>query len=150
MGADGTLTFARISDGRVLLAEKAVRALRPAELKPASQEFLSLDMFFKASAGERIYGLGQHAAFPWDKDFPVNGQLDQKGVPRMLLEPHDGDVTIPVAHSSLGYVFLSNLPSTAHRKRCHTFKLSVPYAELRTKRKVLISFSSQKTRKRQY
>ena len=30
----------------------------------------------------------------------------------MLLEPHDGDVTIPVAHSSLGYAFLSNLPST--------------------------------------
>jgi alpha-D-xyloside xylohydrolase len=30
----------------------------------------------------------------------------------MLFEPHDGDVTIPVAHSSMGYVFLSNLPST--------------------------------------
>lgn len=112
MGADGKLTFTRISDGQVLLAEKTVRALQPAELKPASHGFLSLDMFFKASVGERIYGLGQHAAFPWDKDFPINGQLDQKGVPRMLLEPHDGDVTIPVAHSSLGYVFLSNLPST--------------------------------------
>lgn len=30
----------------------------------------------------------------------------------MLMEPHDGDVTIPVIHSSLGYAFLSNLPST--------------------------------------
>ena len=30
----------------------------------------------------------------------------------MLLEPHDGDITIPVAHSSLGYAFLSNLPYT--------------------------------------
>jgi hypothetical protein len=28
------------------------------------------------------------------------------------MEPHDGDVSIPVAHSSQGYVFLSNLPST--------------------------------------
>ena len=30
----------------------------------------------------------------------------------MLFEPHDGDVTIPIAHSSLGYALLSNLPST--------------------------------------
>ena len=38
--------------------------------------------------------------------------LCSQGVPAMLLEPHDGDVTIPIAHSSLGYAFLSNLPST--------------------------------------
>lgn len=112
VGSDGKLTFTRISDGKILLAEKSVRVLVPTTTTPAVPGFLSLDMVFEAVEGERIYGLGQHAAFSWDKDFPVNGQLDQKGVPSMLLEPHDGDVTIPVAHSSLGYAFLSNLPST--------------------------------------
>jgi hypothetical protein len=38
----------------------------------------------------------------------------QQGVPAMLLEPHDGDITIPVVHSSMGYSFLSNLPSTGN------------------------------------
>jgi hypothetical protein len=30
------------------------------------------------AVSQRADGLGQHAAFKWDKDFPVNGQLDQK------------------------------------------------------------------------
>ena len=29
----------------------------------------------------------------------------------LLLAPHDGEILIPVAHSSLGYAFLFNLPS---------------------------------------
>jgi alpha-D-xyloside xylohydrolase len=101
-----------VSDGKTLLTEKSVRVLAPTTTTPSVPGFLSLDMAFKAVPGERIYGLGQHAAFAWDKNFPINGQLDQKNVPAMLMEPHDGDVTIPVAHSSLGYAFLSNLPST--------------------------------------
>jgi hypothetical protein len=96
----------------VLLTEKNVRALAPTVTRPPKPGFLSLDLAFEAVEGERIYGLGQHAAFSFDKNYPVNGQLDQKGIPSMLMEPHDGDVTIPVAHSSLGYAFLSNLPST--------------------------------------
>ena len=39
-------------------------------------------MAFEAVVGERIYGLGQHAAFPWDHDFPIDGQLDQKELKR--------------------------------------------------------------------
>lgn len=112
VGADGKICFTRVSDGKTLLTEKTVRNMAPTTTVPHVPGFLSLDLAFEAAEGERIYGLGQHAAFSWDHDFPVNGQLDQKGVPSMLLEPHDGDITIPVAHSSLGYAFLSNLPST--------------------------------------
>ena len=64
--------------------------LAPTTTTPPVAGFLSLDLAFEAVPGERIYGLGQHAAFPWDHDFPQNGVLDQKGVPAMLLEPHDG------------------------------------------------------------
>ena len=110
VGSDGKLTFTRLSDSKVLLTEKDVRTLTSTTTVPPVPGFFSLGLSFEAVEGERIYGLGQHAAFGWDPNFPV--QLDQKGVPSMLLEPHDGDVTIPVAHSSLGYAFLSNLPST--------------------------------------
>ena len=40
--------------------------------------FFSLLLSFEAVDGERIYGLGQHAAFSWDPSYPA--QLDQKGV----------------------------------------------------------------------
>ena len=112
VGSDGKLTFTRVSDSMVLLTEKVVRSLTPTTTVPPARGFFSLALSFEAVEGERIYGLGQHAAFPWDNNFPQNGQLNQKGLPTMLLEPHDGDVTIPVVHSSLGYAFLSNLPST--------------------------------------
>jgi len=112
VGSDGKLAFTRISDNTLLLAEKTVRVLQPTITTPSLPGFDSLAMVFNAVKGERMYGLGQHAAFDWDKTFPKNGQLDQKNLPAMLFEPHDGDVTIPVTHSSLGYVFLSNLPST--------------------------------------
>ena len=110
VGSDGKLTFTRVSDSKMLLTEKKVRTLAPTTTVPPIPGFFSLELSFEAMEGERIYGLGQHAAFSWDPNFPV--QLDQKGVPAMMLEPHDGDITIPVAHSSVGYVFLSNLPST--------------------------------------
>eukprot|EP00329_Picozoa_sp_Boothbay-MS584-11_P006113 52143_4 len=98
----------RLSDSKVLLTEKDVRTLAPTTTVPPLPGFFFLALSFEAVEGERIYGLGQHAAFSWDPDYPA--QLDQKGVPNMLLEPHDGDITIPVVHSSLGYAFLSNLP----------------------------------------
>jgi alpha-D-xyloside xylohydrolase len=34
-----------------------------------------------------------------------------KGVKGLLLAPHDGEILIPVVHSSRGYAFLFNLPS---------------------------------------
>ena len=75
VGADGKLSFTRVSDGRTLLTEKAVRVLKPTTTIPPVNGFLSLDIAFEAVAGEKIFGLGQHAAFPWDKDFPPNGQV---------------------------------------------------------------------------
>ena len=112
VGSDGKLSFTRASDNKLLLREKAVRVLAPTKTTPPVPGFLSLDMTFEAVKGERIYGLGQHAAFAWDKDWPINGQLNQKGLPAPIkMEPGDGDVTIPVYHSSEGYAFLSNLPS---------------------------------------
>lgn len=99
VGADGKLVFTRISDGRVLLHERSVRTLKPTTTVPPVGGFLSLDYSFEAVEGERIYGLGQHAAFSWDKNFPVNGQLDQKGVPEMLLEPH-GELSITATHAT--------------------------------------------------
>ena len=67
VGADGRLIFTRVSDSKVLLTEKAVRALAPTVTVPPVPGFLSLHLSFEAVEGERIYGLGQHAAFAWDK-----------------------------------------------------------------------------------
>lgn len=87
---DGRLSFIRVSDGKTLLTEKMVRHLAPTVTRPPVPGFFSLELAFQSVEDERIYGVGQHAAFPWQPDFPVNGQLDQKGVPPMLMEPHDG------------------------------------------------------------
>ena len=81
VGTDGRLRFTRLSDGKVLLSEAWVRKLVSTTTTPPVLGFSSLDMAFDPVADERIYGLGQHAAFPWDKNFPQNGQLNQKGVP---------------------------------------------------------------------
>jgi len=110
VGADGRLTFTRVSDNFVLLREKTVRVLAPAEGLPVPG-FSTLDLSFEAVAGEKIYGLGQHAKLAWDKTGSAQGQLDNKGVRGLLLAPHDGEILIPVAHSSLGYAFLFNLPA---------------------------------------
>ena len=37
--------------------------------------------------------------------------LDNKGVKGLTLDPHNTELLVPVAHSSLGYTFLFNLPS---------------------------------------
>jgi len=111
VGADGRLTYTRVSDGVTLLQEKVVRRIEPTVTSPPVPGFYSLDLEFAAVDGERIYGLGQHAKLPWDGNFPADGILNMKGVQGLLLAPHDGEVLIPVVHSSLGYVFLFNLPS---------------------------------------
>lgn len=107
VGADGRLTFTRLSDGKVLLAEQRPRRLVPAVGLPAPG-FSTLDLAFEPVEGERIYGLGQHAAFGSGTG---NGTVDNKGRKGLLLAPHDGEILIPIAHSSLGYAFLFNLPS---------------------------------------
>ena len=99
--ADGLLSFWRVSDGAQLLAEQSVRALRPAVTRPPLPSFYSLQLAFEPTEGERIYGLGQHKT----------GQLDNKGVGSLGLDPRNTEITIPVAHSSLGFSFLFNLPA---------------------------------------
>ena len=100
VGADGLLTFSRISDSKVLLAEKTLRWLGPAESVPPLPGFLGFNITFKPSPGERFYGLGQHKT----------GQLDNAGL-SFDLSPRNTEILIPVVHSSEGYSILMNLPS---------------------------------------
>ena len=112
--SSGLLSFTRVSDGKALLTEQSVRAFAPAKLTPAAafaqSNFLSLELNFAPVKGERIYGLGQHAKLAWDPSGAAKGQLDMKGVKGLLLAPHDGEILIPIAHSSVGYAMLWNLP----------------------------------------
>jgi alpha-D-xyloside xylohydrolase len=101
MGADGKLTFTRVSDSKVLLVEKSARKLVPTTTTPPLPGFFSLDLSFEAVDGEQIYGLGQHKT----------GKLDNKGVKGLQLNPRNTELLIPIAHSSEGYAFLFNLPS---------------------------------------
>eukprot|EP01051_Picozoa_sp_SAG22_P000314 SAG22_NODE_7_length_40155_cov_25.241356_27_plen_389_part_00 len=100
LGPHGLLSFTRIHDSKVLLAEAAVRSMAPAVTVPELPGFYGLNITFKANAGERIYGLGQHKT----------GILDNAGG-KFELSPHNTEIFIPVAHSSEGYSFLMNLPS---------------------------------------
>lgn len=100
LGLDGRLRFVRLSDGALLLAEKAPRTIVPATTAGLAG-FYTLDLEFAAVPGERIYGLGQQPT----------GQLDNKGVGVLELRPRNRNVLIPVAHSSVGYAFMFNLPS---------------------------------------
>jgi alpha-D-xyloside xylohydrolase len=59
------------------------------------------EVTFKAFAGERIYGLGQHQ----------HGLLDQKGTVTELVQ-RNTEVCVPFALSNRGYGFLWNMPGT--------------------------------------
>jgi alpha-D-xyloside xylohydrolase len=100
VGADGLLTFTRLSDNKVLLSEASVRGLTPTTTVPEREGFYAFNISFHATEGERIYGLGQHKT----------GLLDNVGG-KFQLSPMNTEILIPVAHSSLGYAFLMNLPS---------------------------------------
>lgn len=60
VGADGLLTFTRLSDKKVLLAEASLRSLTPTTTVPEREGFYAFNISFHANEGERIYGLGQH------------------------------------------------------------------------------------------
>ena len=113
VNADGRLVFMRVTDGKVLLTEQLVRTFVVANTTVPATKFYNLTTTFEAVVGERIYGLGQHAPFDWAEPYPKLGQLDNKNLEHpFLLTPYDGDITIPVAHSSRGYAFFNNLPSS--------------------------------------
>lgn len=100
------LTYIRVSDGYILLSEQSPRSFTPVtdtENTPISlaQNYRSLALNFAANDGERIFGLGQHKT----------GQLDNKNNGGLSLKPENTEILIPIAHSSLGYAFLLNLPS---------------------------------------
>ena len=95
VGADGRLTFTRVSDGKVLLQEKAARSFAPANTTLPG--FLTLDLEFEPVDGERIYGLGQHKT----------GKLDNKNAGRFKLAPANTEILIPVVHSSIGCAALA-------------------------------------------
>ena len=100
VGADGKLSFTRVSDGTLLLAEKSPRWLGAAvSTPPVAGGWLGLNMTFTSSPGERYYGLGQHKT----------GQLDNAGL-SFDLTPRNTEIAIPVVHSSKGYSMLMNLP----------------------------------------
>lgn len=99
---EGRLAFTRLSDGQTLLRETVPRVFSPTGTPPKNMPgFYTLDLQFAAVDGERIYGLGQHKT----------GKLDNKGVKGLRLQPQNTEVLIPVAHSSLGFTFLFNLPA---------------------------------------
>jgi alpha-D-xyloside xylohydrolase len=100
LGADGRLSFTRLHDSKLLLSEATPRSLAPTNTTPPLPGFLGLNVTFKAVADERIYGLGQHKT----------GTLDNKQAGKLSLAPRNTEILIPVAHSSLGYAFLMNLP----------------------------------------
>jgi len=102
--ADGRLEFIRVSDNKILLSERHVRKLVPTVTRPPLPGFSSVDVSFKAFASERIYGLGQHRS----------GSLNNKNTGPLKFLPANTEILIPVAHSSLGSVFLFNLPSSGY------------------------------------
>lgn len=111
--ATGLVTATRVSDSKVLLQQTALTFSSPFNhatntplngTKPGS---VATAASFKSSAGEKIYGLGEHRTGslgrkPYEKIF-VESQLYGKS--------HGSDASIPWYASSEGYGFVWNLPS---------------------------------------
>ncbi|NDJ78753.1 MAG: glycoside hydrolase family 31 protein [Chloroflexi bacterium] len=103
LSAEGQLRFLRSATGEELLAETPPYVCGPTparQLRPVEGEHTRLTINFKAYAGERFYGLGQHQ----------HGKLDQKGCVIDLLQ-HNTEVNIPFLLSTRGYGFLWNNPA---------------------------------------
>lgn len=100
VGADGLLSFHRVSDGKQLLTERR-RAFSPsAAASPTSGPLLRLQWDLALSPGEQIFGLGQHQTGSLDN---VNRTFE--------FSPRNTEIMIPIAHSSRGHSFLFNIPS---------------------------------------
>ena len=99
--ADGTLHFLRAESGAVLLEEPEPIFNRPPArwYRPLGSSLSKLEACFRASPGERIFGLGQHQ----------HGKLDNKGCV-IDLEQRNTEVCIPWYVSSKNYGFLWNNP----------------------------------------
>jgi alpha-D-xyloside xylohydrolase len=100
--ANGTLHFSNAQTGAVLLEEP-----RPIFNKPPARWYrpqqgsnlAKIEVAFRSTPGERIFGLGQHQ----------HGLLDNKGAV-IDLEQRNTEVCIPFYISTAGYGFLWNNP----------------------------------------
>ncbi len=108
--ADGTLHFFNAATGDVLLQEPEPIFNKPPArwYRPLHSDLSKIDVHFRAQAGERIYGLGQHQ----------HGLLDNKGSV-IDLEQRNTEVCIPFYISSLGYGFLWNNPGVGTGRTGH-------------------------------
>ena len=101
----GLVTAKRVNDGALLLRQIATAFGAAATgSRPGS---VSVQITFAGTAGEAIYGLGEHRTgtvnqMPYTQIFQ-NSQY--------YPDSHGSDVSIPYYSSSLGYGFLWNLPS---------------------------------------
>jgi len=96
----GLLTFARTSDGEVLLQERRkTTAEHWARTFVPERGAWRIDQRFFADDNEKLYGLGQRQ----------HGYLDQKGC-MMDLMHRNSEVSIPFMVSNKGYGFLWNNP----------------------------------------
>jgi alpha-D-xyloside xylohydrolase len=100
----GAVTYFKSADDSVLLEETYIRhgghSYPARHYKPLGSDLFHLEASFKAYAGERLYGLGQHQ----------HGFLDQKGCVVGLYQKNT-EVSIPFMLSSRGYGFLWNNPA---------------------------------------
>jgi alpha-D-xyloside xylohydrolase len=100
--ANGTLHFSNAQTGAVLLEEpRPIFNKPPARwYRPQQGSNLSkIEVAFRSTSGERIFGLGQHQ----------HGLLDNKGAV-IELEQRNTEVCIPFYISTAGYGFLWNNP----------------------------------------
>jgi alpha-D-xyloside xylohydrolase len=102
LDADGLLRFSRTFGGEELLAEEPIHFWWPGarNFTATGNGYYRIEQRFRAYAGERLFGLGQHQ----------HGRLDQKGVVLDLAQ-RNTEVSIPFLVSSRGYGFLWNNPA---------------------------------------
>jgi alpha-D-xyloside xylohydrolase len=102
----GFVTATRVSDGKVLLRQTALTFAAPNVPGTRDGSYSAL-VSFAGTAGEKVYGLGEHRTgtvqqMPYAKRF---ADSQDYGV------SHGGDVSIPWYASSLGYGFVWNSPA---------------------------------------
>jgi alpha-D-xyloside xylohydrolase len=102
LSREGHLRFSRGSDGGELLAEEPMHFWWPGARNFTSEAngYYRIEQQFRASAGERLFGLGQHQ----------HGRLDQKGIVLDLVQ-RNAEVSIPFLVSNRGYGLLWNNPA---------------------------------------
>ncbi|MER7273937.1 TIM-barrel domain-containing protein [Dactylosporangium sp. NPDC000244] len=107
----GTITFTDADSGAELLGEQEqwLQSAPPRHLRPSGGELCRITATFRAYAGEKLYGLGQHQ----------HGRLDQKGCVIDLVQQNT-QIAIPFVVSSRGYGLLWNNPGAGRVELGHT------------------------------